>query len=85
MKTNRFYDPDPMNAAFLLCSECGGECYELGVMYTWAKRRHGVWEDVLVCPSCMEELFDELPLDEKAKLLGSRKVVVGEDERRVIF
>lgn len=77
MKANRIYDPDPMNAPFILCSECSGECYESGVMYTWAKRRQGNWVDVLVCPSCLEELFDELTIDEKAKLVGSRKVVLG--------
>lgn len=73
---NKIYDPDPMNSSYIICSECGGECYEQGVMYTWAKRRQGHWVDTLVCPSCLEELFDELPLDEKAKLTGSRKIIV---------
>ena len=77
MKRHEFYDPDRMNASYILCSECGGECYEPGPMYTWTKRRRGVWEDVLVCSSCLEELFDELPLEEKAELIGSEKIIVG--------
>ncbi len=77
MKPNLFYDPDPMNAPYMLCSECGGECYEMSVMYTWAKKRRGVWEDAPICVSCFEELFSELSPDEKAELVGSRKIIVG--------
>ncbi len=80
MKNSKIFDSDPMNAPYIICSECGGECYESGVMYTWAKRRHGHWVDALVCSSCLEELFDELPIDEKAKLTGSRKILVGGED-----
>lgn len=79
MKKPNNFDPDPMNAPYILCFECGGECYKRAVMYTWAKRVLGVFEDVPVCESCFEELFKELSLEEKAELIGSKKITVGED------
>lgn len=78
MKREGYYDPDLMNARCLQCSECGGECYEYGEMYTWQRRGRGGWEEVLVCPDCFEELLSEIPLCEKAELIGSKKVIVGE-------
>ncbi len=78
MKQNGYYDPDPMNAYCILCSECGAECYEYGEMYTWTRRSHGGWEDALICPECLEALFLEIPLSEKAELIGSKKIIVGE-------
>ena len=78
MKRNGNFDPDPMNARSLLCFECGCECYEYGEMYTFTKRVRGSWEEVLICPECLEAFFDELPLIEKAELIGSKKVIVGE-------
>ncbi len=77
MKRNGYHDPDPMNAGCLLCSECGGECYEYGEMYTWMKRVRGSFEEVLICPECLEAFFTEMPLNEKAELIGSTKVIVG--------
>lgn len=57
------------------CGECGSEIYRGESAYSWIGRRG---QEIFVCESCFCELFDELDMQEKAALIGSERIIIGE-------
>ena len=52
------------------CDRCQGEMYQGDTLYTW--------DGTKICGECMEEKFNCMTTAEKAALLGSEMVQVGE-------
>ena len=49
-------------------ADCGHECYDGELLYSY----DGGW----ICPDCLAEVFDSLPLREKAELIGCDNMIV---------
>lgn len=63
--------PDKQQATpFAHCDRCQGEMYKGDTLY--------IWDGTKICGECMEEKFNCMTTAEKAALLGSEMVQVGE-------
>jgi len=61
---------DPPEDTPHIIAGCGHEVYQDEEVFDWTERKDGEEITKTLCPDCMEDKFKEMPLTERAELLG---------------
>lgn len=58
--------PEP----FFIVADCGHEVYDGENLFEWPDYINGKWRYSHICPDCFTAKFNEIPLDELARILS---------------